>query len=378
MNLLVDGHAFLNVISPVALYLLKQNSSYNEIFDNEDNLTDEAKDFFKNFSLKFLSNIMFPYKSMINKVYFVLDNDSWRKYYANKFCNRNPNIEPFEYKGNRKKGKDTKKNVYKFFKHFFKAVAPDLATIDGITVLSVRGAEGDDLIFHLTQQLKDHNIIWSGDMDLAQLLKWEDNVTFMVTPKRQHKNVKMVYLPLHENTGIDLSNNTLQISNVFNYFKDQREYSVEESDFNIELMVKLIHGDPGDNVQSMYHYLSDSGRRMNVSEAQARSIITGLISKYNSKDFIKLIDERNEEFLTDIVNATFIKKNLTKKNDERKLKAELLNNLLFNIKMIRLAYNNVPEILIDTIKQKFEIVKNTKDFNYHEFMSYVKMEQGML
>ncbi len=318
MNLIIDGHAYLNVISPVALYILRNNTTEDEIFDENENLTEEAKDFFRGFFLTFLSNIMLPYKNVLTHVYIVLDNDSWRKYYTNKFCNRNPQLDPFEYKGNRKKTKEKKTKTFKLFNLFIDQITPDLSELDGITILSVRGAEGDDLIAYLSDKLNDHNIIWSGDMDLTQLLKREDKVTFMVTPKRPKKDVKNVYIPINKDVGLNLSNNMLEFNNIISFFQSKREYDVIESDFNIEFLVKIIHGDRGDNIQSAYHYLSPNGRRMNVSENQARYIISNLISKYKPDDFIELIDNFDEAFLNDIVDEVFINKNLKKKNDERK------------------------------------------------------------
>jgi len=379
MNLIIDGHAYLNVISPVALHILRNNASEEEIFDTYGELTPEAKEFFKGFFIRFLGNIITPYNRFLNHVYIVLDKDSWRKYYTKKFCNRNPNIAEYEYKGNRKKSKEKKSNIFKLFDFFIKEIAPELVTLQGVTVLSVRGAEGDDLIAFLSNKLDGHVVIWSGDTDLCQLLTVGDNVTFMVTPKRQGKNpIKKVYIPIYEDKGINLTNNMMDFNNVITFFNTHKDYMVEESDFNIELLVKIIGGDRGDNIQSLYHYLSDTGRRMNISEAQARSIVSSLLAKYQSHDILKLLDESNEEFFKDIVDISFEKKNLKKKNDERNLKSEILTNLKFNIKMIRLSEATIPAILLETAEHKLNLVKNPHKFNFMDFMGFVKLAENTI
>lgn len=380
MNLIIDGHAMLNVVSPVALYLLKQNVADDEIFDANDELTDAGKSFFRTFAMRFISNIIIPYKDSIKHVYMVLDNDSWRKYYMEKYYNRNPEVPVYEYKDNRKKAKEKNTRTYKFFRYFIDEMIPDLNTIDGVTQLTVRGAEGDDLIAYLASKVDGHTVIWSGDMDLGQLLRWDKTITFMVTPKRQGTEHKMVYLPIRKSRGMDLNDAMMDFSSAYSFFSNNRDYVIEESDFNIELLVKIIGGDKGDNIPGIYHYLSDTNKHMGISEKQAREIVTSLVvdNKYNPDSFMDLIDAYDAAFLNDVVNATFNKKGLMKKNDERRLKAQILENLKLNIRLIRLSKSTIPSILLDTIEQKLNIVRNSKPFDYGQFVSYVKLDSNMI
>ena len=91
-------------------------------------------------------------------MFFVFDSKSWRKKYIKDHFETHGEGD-FSYKGQRKY--DDK--IYLFFDYFQTEILPTLSDEYGILANRVQGAEGDDLIAYICENLQEDICIWSVD-----------------------------------------------------------------------------------------------------------------------------------------------------------------------------------------------------------------------
>lgn len=368
MNLVIDGNAFLNVAASIVKNILLQDKRVGERYYVSD-LTDDdkfilkqaSKDAFRSFSMNYLGSILAPFKDNISSVFFVFDSKSWRRQYIKEHFEFHGEGD-FAYKGNRKYDE----KIYLFFDYFQQEILPDLSEEYGIIHNRVLGAEGDDLIAYICENLKEDICIWSVDKDLIQLLESENRKVILITPKMMTK-FKKIYTTEDfdkiEPKPIDLFNlemSAIDNTSVVNVLHDltKKDFKHFPVDPILEILTKFLGGDGSDNIPRVHPKMTAS---------KITKTIDLIKESFDWKSIKSAVDSNDPEFTDLMVNSIcgVLKIN---EPDERQT---ILNNLGRNKTIIRLHTNVLPE------KLKLEIEKTVKldrrrRFDYSKFKKNYK------
>ncbi len=223
----------------------------------------------------------------------------------------------------------------------------------GMTVSNSKNAEGDDWITYWSNRLFNDGrdvIIWSTDKDLWQLVKYRADGTFVACFEKTsgivfHKKADKSNLsqfdfilePEDSANMIWLKNNILEIKYI--------------EPTNI-IMDKVICGDAGDNVLS---------------------IVTQLTTTKTGKTIKRKVTPKDWEeckFALNITYDNFIKQKeniisflLTKKRYAGYNRCDMSDMFDFNIKMVTLSMDIIPEELFESAEWKSFDIQNIKN-NY--------------
>ena len=270
-------------------------------------------------------------------VYFVSDSKekSWRKQLYN------------EYKGNRKKDTDIDwEFVYNTYDNFKANLAKK------IKVLEYSKVEGDDWISYITQTANNEgisNLIVSNDYDIKQLIKYElDPMWINIMSNEVYTNQK-IFLPKNyqiflnkvkseaaNNDIFTLSNDTEFLGMIASFME---RYEVNEVNATESLVIKLISGDVGDNILSVWA-LEKNGKRRGIGEAGAKSLYDTYELEFGD------VDINSNDFLDNIADLICEKKKLIRNNEFDKIK----QNLELNYKIINLSLENIPQDIINKME----------------------------
>lgn len=213
--------------------------------------------------------------------------------------------------------------------------------------------EGDDWIMALVKNnnKKGHNnIVIASDKDLLQLLKWNDK--YINIQVRDIMSLEKVYLPegynifldnlnnnKEEDDVFDLSNSMYDIKTVLNHFI--KNYDIEEINTNQFLFEKILKGDKGDNISSVYRKMSKNGTFRGIGDGGANkiwNIYSQLYGeKYNTSD--DLLYDR-------MIECIELK---DKKTLDDSIKESIKTNIKTNIKMMELNAKNYPVEILETM-----------------------------
>lgn len=346
LTLIVDG----NWLCKSRAFLLK------DAFDNNVSDYTQANNQLKSVLSASLS-MMLQWCPLISNIIVVSDGGSWRK--------RIP--RPVEMNGAYKSNRVTRDNVnwtqiFTCFNEWLQHIASL-----GITCSTSRDAEGDDWISYWTQRLNDENrnvLIWSTDADLRQLVSVRKNGTFTAWYEKRagvflHNEFDNAdLLPL-----LTIGGETLAIpeNNNVTWLKNKCERVTYIKPFDI-VSQKVICGDAGDNIKSIYTWTSKS-RTYRISEKMwqmIRSQYLNDVPMYNEQTFI---DAKSR-----IIDAICKYKNIIDVR-ERELMYERFD---YNVKMVSLSRDVVPQTLFENAEFK-EFDVSTIAFN-HEVTSDVMDE----
>jgi 5'-3' exonuclease len=260
MNIVIDGNAFLNVAASIVKNILAKDKRIGEKYYVSNLLSDEefilkqaSKDAFRLFSLNYLGSIFAPFKDNITSVFFVFDSKSWRKKFIREYAAEHDVNADFSYKGTRKY--DDK--IYLFFDYFQNEILPTLTEEYGILSNRVQGAEGDDLIAYICENLNEDICIWSVDKDLTQLLESKSRKIILITPKMMTK-YKKIYTTENYDSQVELpevdlfnfetsSIDNSSLSNIIDTLtkKDYKHFIIDPT---LDILTKIIGGDTSDNI----------------------------------------------------------------------------------------------------------------------------------
>ena len=286
-----------------------------------------------------------------NQQFFVSDGSaSWRK----KFYK--------EYKANRKKDDridfDFAFQVYKEFKEHMQ---------DKCIVLEADGVEGDDWINVVTRKSNSLGIgcmIVSADKDMNQRLKYSLDPLYMNVQVEDYTTYEKLFLPqgyelfldrmrsqddaLHDLFTLpDISRCEHMIDSIVNRWQVQAVDPVES------LFLKLVCGDKGDNVKSIFETpqnTKDGGTRMiGVGASTGQKMWT----KYQEKfDFtVPPLDTGSESFVNSVIEALVDVKSLDLTKIERD---EVQRKLAFNARMMELHHKHLPQEIMASIVTKLK------------------------
>ena len=379
MDLIIDGNAFINVaISVTKSSTMRDRRTeekyyVNDLFnDNSFLLKDHIRISFRNFCFTYLNSLIAPIGSSINSVHFVFDSKSWRKEYTNSFFENsdfNTTSAPteFKYKDNRKYDE----YQYLFFDYFQNVIIPALNETCGVNHYRFKGTEGDDIIAYLCHTLNENILIYTVDQDIKQTIATPNKNVMVIVPKQMSKTKKLFvpanFIPEQAEDEFDeffslndshISGSTIDkiIKSLKN--KDYAEYVVDPVD---EILTKILLGDKSDNIPKI----------TGITPSKAKKIITNLTSQFENNLLSKL-DSLDPEFILAFLEEI---KTINKVKDSDKTE-EIRANLLFNIKIIRLAISLFPDEIREPLESFFETYQVTK-FSSREFTN-LKNNQSSL
>jgi 5'-3' exonuclease len=272
-----------------------------------------------------------------NKIWFVSDSKvSWRRAYYP------------AYKTNRKKDEEIDwEFIFNTYRSFKDNLDPKFVVCEG------DGVEGDDWISYLVQKSNDEGesmVIIANDRDLYQLVKWKMNplwINIMIQDNwAKEKTAVPVGYELFKNKLYETEQNIFEL-NDNDEFGDflktlERKSNIEKIDHEECLFCKIVQGDKGDGIPSLYHErkINKNGqaRDMGIGEAGAKKIF----EQYKSTDpgQINFFDASFYEKVIKLVAA------YKKTEDEDTIK----QNLKRNLKLIVLNEKIWPKDIYDKMK----------------------------
>jgi len=270
-------------------------------------------------------------------VYFVSDSKekSWRKQHYN------------EYKGNRKKDTDID---WEFVYNTYDAFKANLAS--KVKILEYSQVEGDDWISYIAQTANKEgisNLIVSNDYDIKQLIKYElDPLWINIMSNEVYTNQK-IFLPENYQIFLDKVKSAAINNDIFTLSNDgeflgmvasfMERYEVNEVNATESLVIKLISGDAGDNILSVWA-LEKNGKRRGIGGAGAKSLYDTYELEFGD------VDINADDFLDNIADLICEKKKLVRSNEFDKIK----QNLELNYKIINLSLENIPQDIINKME----------------------------
>ena len=364
MDFIIDGNAYLNVAINVSKNIAYRDKSIgskyyvNDIFnDGKFILKEQIKIQFRNFCLNYLNSLIAPI-SNIDRVHLVFDSKSWRKeYVSNFFSDSDSNIESFEYKGTRKKDA----YISAFFDYFHNEILPVLLRETGIIGYRINGAEGDDIIAHLCEIIRDDVIIYTVDGDIRQLTYSKDKNVIVIYPKQASKHKKLC-VPSDIKVEESKNDSDFFSLNVSDFSESpitkaintlvNREYVEYVIDPIQEIFHKILRGDAKDNIPKLNK----------MTPTKTEFIINSIKDKFGLES-IDLLDNRDETFIDFIVENI---KQVNKLKDENDI-LQMKKHLLLNISIIRLNSEFFPEYVNESLDVEISNMKISK-------FSYSKLE----
>jgi len=299
MNLILDGNYLLyrNVFS-----LTRDKLLYGLL---QDSLEKSVESYFKQFSF--------------DNVYLVSDSlSNWRK-----------KIYP-EYKKTRKKDDNIDWEFVMTVYQEFKENLPNR-----VKLFEQPLVEGDDWISYLTKKSNREGksvLIVSNDRDILQLLTTsEKHINIMVNDNSRQD---YIFLPVEYKTWLAKFNESIELPSLFydevnkdldiyNYIKfiiSKRQ--VKDTKIDKVLFEKIIGGDRGDNIKSVY-IKNDRG----IGEKTAEKIYNKYVEYFGLPTF-------DEECLNRMTDIVIEQKKLNQSEFEPILESILFNNKLVNLNII--------------------------------------------
>jgi 5'-3' exonuclease len=272
------------------------------------------------------------------RLIFTSDSRSWRK---------EVEIENGGYKSGRVKDENVDWSIFfellNSFGHHLERM--------GFIFSKVEGAEGDDLLLFWSRKFNQEGencIIVTGDRDLHQLARSEDGVWTAVWNNNSKNNLFTV--PLGWN--VNLSQKSQEIS-VFNMEltispeKDKLEefikkVNVSEIDSKPFLFKKILTGDSGDSVPSVWEFISN-GKVNRFTEKKSDDVYSLFLnSEWKDLSVSDLLV--NDDFLS-WISSLILK--ISKGIDSTENRVKVRSNFLRNYKLMWLD----PEVIPDSVNK---------------------------
>jgi 5'-3' exonuclease len=267
------------------------------------------------------------------------DNKTWRKkYYA-------------DYKGHREYDDAVNWDMYFRFVDDF---CEKIQDIHNVKVSKIEGSEADDLLYLWSKKLNNLGndcIIISEDKDLHQLVRNTPNDNFTIVYNNSYKTPKLFK---HPNTNLDQAGQRITIMNVSDALVSSRNIikwilkevdSVEDVETEHFLIKKILIGDDGDNVPSVWIW-ENNGKKKRITPSIADKIVKNFLT-LNEKPLYYLFNDF--EFFKSSL-AISIKFVTGLKIDDDQLK----QNIERNCYLMCLHHKFLPKEILKAFQSKFE------------------------
>lgn len=317
-NLIIDGNYLLNRLT---FTLHKNNLLFGALYKSLENSINNYKRWY-------------PFAN----IYLVSDSKekSWRKNLLT------------EYKATRKKDSDIDWGfVFETYTQFKK-------DITSVTVLESPHIEGDDWISFLVNESNLNNsstIIVSNDYDIKQLVRYYIDPLVINIMTNEMFNKQKIFLPSNyqifisslkklPNDDIFNLNDNKEFINLLDNFIDK--YDVVEVNWSEMLFIKLISGDKGDNIDSVWS-ITKNGKKRGIGEIGAKKLYDEYLTEFGNLEWNDI--DLNEN-IADLI--------CEKKKISKGMIGKISSNIEKNSKLINLDINKLP---IDIVNKMKEIYK---------------------
>lgn len=280
-------------------------------------------------------------------VIFCKDSRSWRK---------DLKIKRADYKGSRVK--DEKVDWGSFFDlmdEFGKFLE-----LSGYIYSKSNGAEGDDLLWFWNKKLRGlgHNVVvYSGDKDSHQLVGHEETWTICWNANSKNNKIfcpnnwKDNYLSKERETSI------FNLDFIADNEKDKMVHlsssaTLEYTDPIRLLFEKILTGDKGDDVPSVFSYEKTPGKIFKLTKSKAESIYESF--KQSGWGNSRLEDVwKDDEFMDWISGYVLRSLNYTDNANNRK---EVSNNYQENAQLVWLSDQVIPEKVLADMEFSYTMI----------------------
>lgn len=279
------------------------------------------------------------------RMVFTSDSRSWRK---------DIEIEDGGYKSGRVKDENVDWTI---FFDLMKSFGDHLEKM-GFIFSKVEGAEGDDLLMFWSDYFNQKNencLIITGDKDLHQLAGITENSWTIVWNNNQKKNT--LFVPegwkdqwLDRDESISIFNMASAISPEKERFKTfLKKATIEEVESRSFIFTKILMGDKGDSVPSVWEQPSGS-RIMGFTQKKADSVFeTFSSSEWSDIEFSQMIsDEGYLNWISGMVLRT------AKSVDSTENRNKVKENIIRNFKLMWLNSEVIPDFVKDSCESEIE------------------------
>lgn len=282
-------------------------------------------------------------KHVFTEVYFISDSkNGWRrKFYS-------------QYKTTRKRTSDID---YARVEELYPRAKRLLKTNPRVTVLEHEGLEGDDIIAKLVRlknaQGKSCAIV-STDSDLKQLLEWNIMQRYINVQLAETRASRQAWLPNNYSFFFKSLSDRKSKMSIFEEEDDfdilynnmdaiiNGSYNINEVDVEKLLFIKIISGDSGDNIKSVWTGIHTRG----IGEKGAEKIWE--MYREDSEDTPNYL---STQFHQDLAEYCCIYKQM-EPTDE--LLAQLIKNIRHNIRLIHLHNRHIPKELNESFNKEYD------------------------
>lgn len=279
------------------------------------------------------------------RMIFTSDSRSWRK---------DVEIEDGGYKSGRVKDEAVDWSI---FFDLMKSFGDHLEKM-GFVFSKVEGAEGDDLLMFWSEHFNSKNencLIITGDKDLHQLARISADSWTVIWNNNQKKNTLFVpdgwkELWLDKEESISVFNMASAISPEKERFKTfLKKATIEEVESRSFIFTKILTGDKGDSVPSVWEQISGS-RVMGFTQKKAETVFEAfLTSEWSDIEFQQMIN--NDDYLNWISGLILRTAKAVDSSDNR---GRVKENIMRNFKLLWLDPSIIPDFVKDSCDVEIE------------------------
>lgn len=293
-------------------------------------------------------NVMLNKLPMVDNIIFISDGGSWRKQ-----LDIPKQLGDITYKGNR----DDEKPSDISWNHVFKALneLSKSCASQGITTSHQFNIEGDDWVWYWSRRLNEQGInciIWSSDNDLKQLIQRKNGAFTAWYYERSGKSViafpDCMEIKNPEEGDMDFFMNPIQYKERLVEELERKVGKTSYVDPNTIITSKIICGDSGDNIKSVVR-LKKNGRTYGVSQKDWEKI-SGKLEVVTIQDLIEKSTDISKEI------------SVLKKFDNKISQKDILEMIEYNIKLVWLNEQVIPDTIIDVMNQQEYLQVDTDYF----------------
>jgi hypothetical protein len=325
INLIIDGNYVLHRL----VFALHKADALSELKRSLDN------------NIKYWNN-----QTHWNNIYFVSDGKNlWRR-----------DIYP-DYKITRKKDSDIDwSHVYDVYADFKKNIHK---LNKNIKVHENSEMEGDDWISYITDVSNSKSqscFIIASDADIQQKVYCDyENLFINIVYKDGFVNQKL-FLP--KNYKLFLSKYSENMyDNIFGTDEKEyayefmqkiiKKYTIDLIDNEESLFVKLVSGDKGDNIPSVFRKTGSTGKISGIGATGAKTLYLHYKELYNED-----IDFNSEIFISRLIDVVAFDKKIS--YNDTTSRALLESNIKMNLSIIKLDTKYLPDRILETLVENIK------------------------
>ena len=277
-----------------------------------------------------------------DKVYFVSDSKSgyWRRQIYSDY----------------KKGRKYDDNIdWEWVYGEYNKLIEELSNNKKIEQLRIDLAEGDDIIAYIVNEnnkLGYSNVLINSDADLYQLLRFDLSKDYINISYNYKFSDERVYLPINYN--VFLTEKTSIGSNMLFDMSEDDEFirfieelisrtKVSEVSDEELLFTKMVSGDKGDTITSVYEKDTKTGKKMGIGKS-------GAVTIYNlyKETYTERIDFDDDKFIDKLSDVISFSKKVENEDEIKDIKVKLKRNRM----LVKLTENYLPDYLLEDFNKK--------------------------